>query len=188
MKKVKKTELPYFLCNEHQQIGPDFGTRFTAAIQAVFAKGFDSIITVGNDTPHLTVELLLRSYRNLIEGKTVIGPSTDGGVYLLGIHKNKFDAQLFRAMPWQKEGLFDALGLCFLRKGILHQLPKLSDLDSTEDIQTILNAKRRLSVTLTAILLRLVRKSNSIRKQYFIPTTSGFQNPNSNKGSPKSFL
>ncbi|NKI31180.1 TIGR04282 family arsenosugar biosynthesis glycosyltransferase [Croceivirga thetidis] len=187
LKKVEKTGLPFYLCDERQQIGSDFGTRFTAAIQTTFAKGFDSIITVGNDTPHLTVEMLLQSHKNLMEGKTVIGPSSDGGVYLLGIHKNKFDAQLFRVMPWQQETLFDTLGLHFLRKGILHQLPKLNDLDSTKDIQIILDTKQRLSVALTGLLLRLVRKSRAERTPYLVQTISGFQNPNFNKGSPLHF-
>jgi glycosyltransferase A (GT-A) superfamily protein (DUF2064 family) len=158
--KVKRTGLPYFLYSEELQVGFDFGARFTTAIQAVFSKGFEHIITVGNDTPNLSVATLIRSYESLMQGKTVIGPSTDGGVYLLGIHKNRFDPVSFRELPWQKQNLFQETACLYLKKGMLYQLPRLGDIDNLDDVQVIIDQRETISLSLLHLLLNLTRKKN----------------------------
>ncbi len=184
VRKVEKTGLPFFLYTEELQIGADFATRFTAAVQSIFSKGYDHIITVGNDTPNLSVGTLIASYENLVQGKTVIGPSTDGGIYLLGIHKNRFDAVSFRQLPWQKQNLFQETARLFLRRGMLHQLPRLTDIDCVSDIQTVINHTASLSPGLVRILLAIIRK-RKMRKM-FIPDVPSSYNSNQyyNKGSP----
>ena len=107
--KVENTGLPYFIYDEQVQIGSDFGSRFTTAVEAVFNRGFESIITIGNDTPELTSNTILSTFKNLSEGKTVIGPSQDGGVYILGFHQANFNAASFRQLPWQTRHLFEKI-------------------------------------------------------------------------------
>ena len=51
---AKKAGLPFFHYSESEQVGYSFGERFTSAITSVFNKGFENIIVIGNDTPHLT--------------------------------------------------------------------------------------------------------------------------------------
>ncbi len=184
LQKVKKTKLPFYVYDETLQIGPDFATRFTTAIQSVFSKGFDKIITVGNDTPHLTVDTLWRAYQNLNEGKTVVGPSLDGGVYLLGFQKNRFDAKQFRSLPWQKRNLFTELFKSFLRRGMLHQLPRLADIDSSEDLQPIIDSEHEISTSLTSILLRAIRKTLRPEKRHSFSILKVYRNSQYNKGSP----
>lgn len=187
LEKVKKTGLPYFLYDEQLQIGADFGARFTAAIQSVFAKGFDNIITVGNDTPGLTAQTISESYKNLQLGKTIIGPSSDGGVYLLGFHRNRFSPIEFRNLPWQKKSLFDSIAVTFLRKGMLYQLPRLIDLDHITDLTLALNSGQVQSRELVLILLKITRRQ--LELQPTAPTyfkDIGLTNPY-NKGSPSLF-
>ena len=185
--KVEKTGLPYFLYTEELQIGSDFGARFTAAIQSIFSKGFDSIITVGNDTPNLSVSVLQRAYENLIQGKTVIGPSTDGGIYLLGIHKNRFEPVGFRQLPWQKQHLFQETARFFMERGVLHQLSRLTDIDSLGDIQTVIAQRDSISLALFRLLLSILRKKefNSYYR-YKAPQSFEVNHP-FNKGSPSLF-
>ncbi len=184
LEKVKKTTLPYFHYNETLQIGSDFGTRFTAAIQSIFAKGFDSIITVGNDTPNLTSDILIKTYKEVQEGKTVVGPSNDGGVYLLGFHKNRFDAINFKALPWQQQNLFEQIARVFLRRGMLHQLPRLTDIDSISDIKIVLNSGQKLSAALLFILVRLVRNKQRNTRHRTNIIDPLFHSKPDNKGSP----
>ena len=87
LEKVQKTELPYFIYSEKEQEGTTFGARFTNAIADVFSKGFTQIISVGNDTPSLKVTDILKAHHELQHNDVVIGPATDGGIYLLGIQK-----------------------------------------------------------------------------------------------------
>ncbi len=187
VRKVKKTGLPFFLYTEELQIGTDFATRFTTAIQSIFSKGYDHIISVGNDTPNLSVGTLIASYENLIQGKTVIGPSTDGGIYLLGIHKNRFDAVSFRQLPWQQQNLFQETARLFLRRGMLHQLPRLTDIDSVSDIQAVINDRVSLSIDLLRLLIAITRKQK-LSKMIAPDVYSSYHSTQPhNKGSP-SFL
>lgn len=58
LRKAKNTGLPVFHFSDENQIGNSFGERFTNAIASVFEKGFTSVITIGNDTPHLKTQQL----------------------------------------------------------------------------------------------------------------------------------
>lgn len=164
VQKVKKTNLPFLIYNEELQIGSDFGTRFTTAIQSVFAKGFESVIAVGNDTPNLTVAGLMRSYEEVKKGKTVIGPSLDGGIYLIGVHVNRFDATTFRELPWEQRNLFEETARQFMRKGMLHQLPRLGDIDVLKDVEQIILLRNSISKTLITIFLQIIRSKNPITR------------------------
>lgn len=182
--KVERTGLSYFLYTEELQIGSDFGARFTAAIQSIFSKGFDSVITIGNDTPNLSSAAILKAYQNLQEGKTVIGPSTDGGIYLLGINKNRFEPAGFCELPWQRQNLFQETARFFMRRGMLHQLPRLTDIDSIEDIKIVINQHRSISTRLFQLLLAIIgRRQLTLAHRYnsyvFFETNQPF-----NKGSP----
>ena len=84
---VKKTQLSYFHFTEKNQKGSSFGERFTNAIQSVYDIGFEQIITIGNDSPHLQASQILETARTISKNKAVLGPSKDGGFYLMGLHK-----------------------------------------------------------------------------------------------------
>jgi len=51
---VKKTGLDYYVYDEQHQVGTSFGERFTNAITDIYNKGYEAVISVGNDTPNLT--------------------------------------------------------------------------------------------------------------------------------------
>lgn len=182
--KVESTGLPYFLYSEELQIGSDFGARFTAAIQSVFSKGFDSVITVGNDTPNLSSATIKGAYQNLRGGKTVIGPSTDGGIYLLGINKNRFEPCSFRELPWQRQNLFQETARLFMRKGMLHQLPRLTDIDSVDDIKIVIDNHKSISPRLFKLLLSIIGR-RQLNLAYHYNASIFFEiNQTYNKGSP----
>ena len=104
-RKVKKTGLPYFHFSEKEQQGNSFGERYIHAIQSVYNKGFENIITIGNDTPHLQTRHLVETAEKLQNNPIVLGPSKDGGYYLMGLRKSHFDTALFLKLPWQTSSL-----------------------------------------------------------------------------------
>ncbi len=64
-----------------------FGERLASAVDEVFALGFTSVAVVGGDAPAISARDLDRVFRAL-EGPgspVVVGPSRDGGVYLVGL-------------------------------------------------------------------------------------------------------
>jgi len=187
--KVQKTGLPYFLISENEQRGTDFGERFTNAIKSVFDLGYTNIITIGNDTPQLKTTHLLKAAKMLSVGKTTLGPSIDGGFYLLGMQKATFNVAEFQKLPWQKESLLHSISNLLSEKLCnLHFLPKFFDIDSLLDIENILSSKAVISSYLIKILLTLLH----IQQRALDTITFVFHNatahiPN-NKGSPSTSL
>lgn len=183
--KVRKTGLPYIHISENEQQGTTFGERFSNAIQSVFSQGYDRIITIGNDTPQLKTQDLKAACSALEAGKTVLGPSLDGGFYLLGLHKKDFNATLFSRLPWQRASLFLEISAVFSRDALgLYQLPVLGDIDRLEDAKHFSGFRRSVAASLLHILALVIAIHQCV-SFYFntIFTTVSRQLPH-NKGSP----
>lgn len=103
------TGLPTFIVSGNQQVGNDFGERFTNAIKGLFDRGFRRVISVGNDCLSLTCEHLLEVNRMLERTPLVLGPTYDGGAYIIGIDRAVFRQEAFRGLPWQCSELLPAL-------------------------------------------------------------------------------
>jgi len=183
---VKNSKLPYYLFTEKEQVGKSFGERFSNAIKAVFEKGFDSVITVGNDTPQLRKHHILQAANEIHKNKCVVGPSVDGGFYLMGVSKKQFGEISFLDLPWQTKSLEKTISLQFAAAQTeVIKLEILLDIDSTSDLKTLLKLSRFISKKLLSILSSLLNAKLSIslasklfidrweRKHYF------------NKGSPE---
>ena len=154
---VKKTKLPYFHLTEEQQVGDSFGERFTNAIQFVFAKGFDHIITIGNDTPQLQVSHILDASLHLENGKAVLGPSADGGFYLMALHRSQFNISDFKKLTWKSSKLFLETSRLFAAQNVtLIKLKTLFDLDTASDLQVFINQYISISNRLFRIILSLL--------------------------------
>lgn len=185
---VKKTGLPFFLFSEKEQNGTTFGDRFSNAIEAVFNKGFKSVITIGNDTPHLKSKHLKETSQKLNSNDLVLGPSKDGGFYLMGIKKAHFNKKTFLNLPWQTSKLQKCItSILKVKKLKINFLEVLHDIDAKEDIKVILESFR----TIPTLLLKLLKTFTSSSKTFFeIPifnVKKTFYTPNSNKGSPLIF-
>ena len=136
---VKKTELPYFHLSEELQTGQTFGQRFANAIALVFANGFERVIAIGNDSPQLKSRHLLVAEDCLNQGKSVVGPSLDGGFYLLGLKKEHFDKAIFTQFSWQKTSLLREITSYLNQLGVFtEKLNYLFDIDSAHDIKLLL--------------------------------------------------
>ena len=183
--KVKKTGLPYFHFTEKEQFGNSFGERFVNAIHEVYKKGYDNIITIGNDSPQLKTAHLLEANKQLQLGKTVLGPTFDGGFYLMGLHKSNFDPSLFKRLPWQRFGLFNRISQLFENSNShLFRLPVFEDIDTEKDIVKLLGFSKSLSITIINILLSIQEKVLSLFRLRVITYFELFSFPLFNKGSP----
>src|SRR6185436_5215285 len=67
------------------QRGRTFGERLRHAFADVRALGYERIVSVPIDCPRLGTAELASAFAHLDEGRPVLGPSPDGGVYLLGV-------------------------------------------------------------------------------------------------------
>lgn len=185
LKTVKATGLSYFHLSDKEQIGNCFAERFTNAIQSIYAKGFDTVISVGNDTPHLKSSQILQAVDQLKSKDIVLGPSLDGGFYLMGLKKSLFNADTFLKLPWQTERLAQSIYRLIEANNIkLFKLNVLSDLDTVSDIKFILDSNIYISSRLKTILLSVLSRTDTNHGFYRFHPTSFFQNSYFNKGSP----
>ncbi|MEM7486364.1 MAG: DUF2064 domain-containing protein [Bacteroidota bacterium] len=160
---VSASGLPYFHFTEKEQQGTSFGERFSNAIQTVYGKGYKNIITIGNDSPQLKTAHILEAEQQLQLGKTVLGPTLDGGFYLMGLHHSNFDPNLFRELPWQRFGLFNKISkLIASYDSHLFRLPVMQDLDNREDVKVLLNFSKTLPLSLLLIARAMFKKYVSI--------------------------
>lgn len=137
--KANKTGLDVILITEKQQTGNSFGERFTNAIKSVFNRGYNQIITIGNDSPNLKTKHLLKAFKNLQENKNTLGPSFDGGTYLIALKKEHFHYTEFKNLPWQSHKVFSSLKKYFAHQSITtNQLNYLVDIDSFNDISLLI--------------------------------------------------
>ncbi len=121
------------------QAGRDLGERQVRAFAWGFAAGFETVLLRGSDTPDLPEAFLLEAQEVLGAGRTevVLGPSLDGGYYLIGLRA--LYPELFAGLAWSTgtvlaETLSRARGLA-LR---VHLLPDWRDIDTYADLANFL--------------------------------------------------
>ena len=137
--------------DEHQQQGDSFSEKISNAFQKLFKAGYQNVISIGNDCPDLSIDILKYSIEELKTKKMVLGPAKDGGVYLLGIHKSVFDKSKFFQLPWQKDSLLKGF-IDYAKDRNLHLvlLKYLRDLDSFKDV--FLYSKEKPSTDFSRLL------------------------------------
>lgn len=119
--------------SKHIQEGNDLGERMMNAFKKVFDLGHRNVCIIGSDCYELQTDMLQEAFEQLHKSGIVIGPSTDGGYYLLGM--SKLYPDLFENKDWGTSSVFDdtietinKLGLTF------SQLTELNDIDTADDL------------------------------------------------------
>lgn len=125
----------------HQE-GNDLNERMTDAFRKVFSHGANKVIIVGTDIPDLSKELINKAISDLDKNDVVIGPSKDGGYYLLGM--KKFTPGLFEDIEFSTETVFaktiekiKMLGLTYTT------LETLQDIDTEDDLVRWINDHKK---------------------------------------------
>jgi glycosyltransferase A (GT-A) superfamily protein (DUF2064 family) len=184
-KKAKKTLLPTIVLSTDAQRGNSFGERFYNAFTTVFDYGFDNIIAIGNDTPQLTTQLILSAHHALKTEKITIGPSLDGGFYLLGIDKSTFLNLNFTSLSWQTPKLFSQI---FKRLQESEKetkvLRRLSDIDHLNDLKIIQNLSKNISLNFKAIISQIFKKYDEFYDFKWLLSLNIYLSIPQNKGSP----
>lgn len=83
-----------------------FGTRLLGATEDLFSVGFSAVCLIGSDSPTLPFQCL-RDVSTFLKGpddQMVIGPSSDGGYYLLGLRHAH--PRLFEGITWTTDRVY----------------------------------------------------------------------------------
>lgn len=119
------------------QVGRTFGERLEHALRRVRAdRPGGPVVVVGSDVPGLTPDHLVRALALLEDDaeRVVVGPSPDGGFYLLASRRPVEDH--FAAVRWRRRDTLASLLTSLEAAGRpVAFLPALADLDRRSDLE-----------------------------------------------------
>jgi len=117
--------------NARIQISGDLGDKIKAAFGEVFEFA-DRAIIIGSDCAQLGSNHIQKAINLLEEHDVVIGPTLDGGYYLLGMNANY--ESLFEKINWSTETVLEeTLEKAHQESLSVQLIDKLSDIDYIED-------------------------------------------------------
>ena len=121
----------------HLQQGPGLGARMKVAFVESFAAGFERLVIIGTDHPTLPSAFIAQAFEALAQPQAVsIGPSDDGGFYLLGM--NDFYPELFHDMRYSHADVFaQTLARAARTQAHLTVLPPWYDVDTPESLHRL---------------------------------------------------
>lgn len=112
----------------YKQRGRGLGRRMHNAFKFAAGKGASKVVIIGSDAPTLPLRYLNDSFKRLNKSEIVVGPSRDGGYYLIGLKKSYVG--LFRDVRWSSKTAFaDTLKNIKRLKKTLSLLPYWYDVD-----------------------------------------------------------
>lgn len=116
----------------------DLGARLATTIHQLLSAGYPKVMAIDSDTPTLPLAYLQRASALLGEREVdlVLGPSEDGGYYLIGV-KN-LHRELFEHMNWSTPQVFSETLRRAEAKGLkVACLPTWYDVDRPQELERL---------------------------------------------------
>jgi uncharacterized protein len=117
---------------------PNFGDCLFHTIGEILSRGHQSAVVLNSDSPTLPTALLVETAEVLARpgDRAVLGPSTDGGYYLLGL-KNAH-AHMFEDITWSTERVAEQTLVRAREIGLdVHTLPAWYDVDDVDALKRL---------------------------------------------------
>jgi rSAM/selenodomain-associated transferase 1 len=124
---------PQFLLLPQQ--GDGLGARLANTFAHLFATGYTGVLAIDSDTPTLPTDFLQQAVARitLSQYDVVLGPSADGGYYLIGLRA--LHRELFEDMPWSTAAVMPETRRRAALKGLtVADLPVWFDIDTPEEL------------------------------------------------------
>ena len=126
------------------QSAGDLGTKMESAICEALQHA-PAAAVMGCDIPTVTPAILEFANNRLLEGRNVMGPSTDGGFYFAGFTQCQFG--MFKDIQWSTSTVFEVtlrrLQACKMPVEVM--LPCLNDIDHWSDFVDLAKYQSRYS-------------------------------------------
>ena len=111
----------------------DLGERMQDAFIDAFRQGCRRVVLLGTDIPELKTDHLREAFSRLIDKDLVLGPSTDGRYWLMGLRR---PLDLFRGIEWGTGKVLEQTLTLDNGDGLaVFQLETLRDLDTVDDLR-----------------------------------------------------
>jgi rSAM/selenodomain-associated transferase 1 len=115
------------------QINGNLGERMSVSFKDVFNEGYKKALIIGTDLPDLSADIINLAASKLSDYDFVVGPSSDGGYYLLGMRY--FVPELFEEIEWSSPSVLESTikKINALNKSFL-LLDEKTDIDTENDL------------------------------------------------------
>lgn len=116
-----------------EQCSGSLGERMSDAFKKAFEDGYEKVVLIGTDIPELQASTLITAFDRLDVADAVIGPTCDGGYYLIGMKENCEAA--FNVRKYGVGTVFDeTIGHIEGLGKTVSVVDKYSDIDEADDI------------------------------------------------------
>lgn len=130
-------------CRFVAQEGNDLGERMKNSFFSAFASGFRRVVLIGSDSPDLPCEFLRKAFVALRTHEVVLGPSFDGGYYLIGFRDDTFLPAVFEGISWGSSTVFQNTLEGIKNAGCnVSLLPVWGDVDTIVDVKNLVRRNR----------------------------------------------
>jgi rSAM/selenodomain-associated transferase 1 len=121
-----------------RQQGADLGERLVDGL-AKAAEEHDLVAAIGSDHPELALSHIHTGFDKLAQGaEVVLGPTTDGGYYLVGVTRQSLSQEVFAGIDWSTERvLTSTLERCRDLGLSVELLPMGADVDTPDDLDRL---------------------------------------------------
>jgi rSAM/selenodomain-associated transferase 1 len=121
-----------------EQLGADLGERLRNCLDGLLGDAYAGAVAIDSDTPTLPTAFLEQAV-SLLSGPgadVVVGPSDDGGYYLIGVRRPA--PFLFERMPWSTPAVLPETLRRAEAKGLqVARLPVWFDVDTPADLDRL---------------------------------------------------
>ena len=120
------------------QRGADFGDRLTFAVEDLLQVGFGSVCLIDSDSPTVPPDAFAEAVKILAapNESLVLGPSDDGGYYLIGM--KHLQRRLFEDIAWSSERVLEqTMERAAELKLQVHLLPVWYDVDDRSTLRRL---------------------------------------------------
>jgi len=155
---IEKMNIPFYICfyppnkkSDFQRLlgstrqflpqnGKDLGERMKNSFEEVFTKDVQKALLIGSDSPDLPQEYITQAFTILENKDVVLGPSLDGGYYLIGFKSTTFTPRVFEDIQWSSPMVFqETMTKIQHSKLSVGSLPTWSDIDTISDLRNLVN-------------------------------------------------
>lgn len=120
----------------YPQRGRDHPERLMNTFIDAFSRGEDRAMVLASDVPDIDPAVLREADASLQESDAVIGPSPDGGYYIIGFRRDAFRKEAFKGIAWSTERAFSDT-MSRLEGLAVHLLPPWPDVDTANDLEAL---------------------------------------------------
>ena len=122
------------------QQGTSLGEKMQQVFYDGFSLGYQQLLLIGSDIPDIPQCLVEDSSLQLDSHDVVIGPSIDGGYYLIGCKYSGFEPGIFRDIPWSTSQVFaETIKRLITFNKKTYVLPPWQDVDTKNDLLALYN-------------------------------------------------